>query len=53
MVVALAAMSLAAGAAVIALSQGGAGVTGLIPDAATLGVLLNRDVGQWWSLGGR
>jgi hypothetical protein len=49
---AVAAMSLAPGAAVIALS-GGAGVTGLIPDAATPGVLLNGDVGQWWPRGGR
>jgi hypothetical protein len=45
--VALAALSLAAGAAAIALSDGGASITGLIPDIATLGVLLNRDVRQW------
>jgi hypothetical protein len=47
--VALAALSLAAGAAAIALSDGGASITGLIPDIATLGVLLNRDVRQWCS----
>ena len=51
--VALAAMSLAAGAAAIALSDGGASITGLIPDIATLGVLLNRDVRQWCSGPGR
>jgi hypothetical protein len=47
--VALAALGLAAGAAAIALSDGGPSITGLIPDIATLGVLLNRDVRQWCS----
>jgi hypothetical protein len=46
-------MSLAAGAAAIALSDGGVSITGLIPDIATLGVLVNRDVRQWCSAPGR
>jgi hypothetical protein len=51
--VALAATSLAAGVAASALSGGGASITGLIPDIATLGILLNSDVRQWCSGPGR
>jgi hypothetical protein len=37
------------GVAVIAMSSGGASITGLIPDLATLGVILNRNVREWCS----
>lgn len=47
--VVLAVVAIVAGVAVIAMSQGGIGVTSLIPDIAVLGTLLNRSVREWCS----
>ena len=51
--VVLAVVAIVAGAAVIAMSHGGIGVTSLVPDIAVLGTLLNRNVREWCSRPGQ
>jgi hypothetical protein len=46
-------VTIVAGVAVIATSQGGIGLTSLAPDIAVLGTLLNRNVREWCSRPGQ